>query len=405
MVFAILFVLSTVLAIWSTSMERLLFSPQPYKNALSQEHVYYQLPGLLSELLTDDTPLSGCAGNPVTCEAISSELKACYLQALGEARYGELAGSRDLANPEEQAKIQDCYSQYPQPGQMQLQGKTQGPLGTPAFMKSLAAVNWEAIINLMLPPQDLQSMLEGGLDQAFAYLNGQTDQAGLSLVKIREHLAGPAGTQIPLIILHSQPACTTEELEKIVVGLGNGEILICNPLDDQTLGFVLPMLQQPLNSLVMKIPDQLVIIAPPPAGAPAPGSGTFGRDPISTLRTVRRVMEFSPAAPVVFLLLVTVFGVRSTKSWLQCWGIPALLGGVLTLGLAAISKPAASWGWNTFIVTRFPPYLPSAIPELGAGLVRDVIGSLLNPIVVQAVFLSVLGLLLWAGSFFVKSRF
>ena len=382
---------------WLTTIDRQLFSPVLYKKALAQEHVYYQLPGILTGILTSSTPLNSCAGNPLACLNISPELKACYQQALGMTRYNILSNGTDHASAAEQALIVSCLKQYGP-------GDTQGPFGTPGFLKNLQAKNWEAIINLALPPQELQSMLEGGLDQTFAYLKGQTDSAGIPLVKFKQQLLGQSSAQILMIILHSQPACTTDELEKIILGLSKGEILICNPVDDQTLGLILPILQGPMNSLIGKIPDKLVLIGPLPAGSPVPGQGPFGSDPITTMRLARQGMELSPVLPLAFLLLITGFGVRSVKSWLQWWGIPILIAGLLALGLAGMSMLGIDWGWNTFIATRIPSYLPSAISEIGHGLVTIVMGSLANSVVLQAFILSLVGLLALGGSFYVKNQ-
>ena len=396
--------ITAVLALWLTPFERQLFNPQLYKDALAQQHVYYQLPVILGEILTSNQPLNHCAGSPVTCENISPELKACYQRTFGDGRYVILASGQDQASAAEQILIQACLNVYGTPSQTPTQGNSQNQNGMPAFMETLTAANWATIINLLLPPQDLQSMLEGGLDQTFAYLNGETDTVSLSLVKLREHLAGPAGSEILLVLIHSQPACTTEVLEKIIVGLTNGEILLCNPLDDQTISLILPILQEPLTSLVNKIPDEATLIDPPSAGSPEPGSGPFGSDPITTLRIVRRVVSLSPILPLAFLLLITSFGVRSFKSWLQWWGIPILITGLITLALAGITMLTLNWSWNTFIVTHIPSYLPTAIADIGHEVVIFIVGTVVRSVVIQAVILTFVGLLAWAGSFFVKSR-
>jgi len=188
------------------------------------------------------------------------------------------------------------------------------------------------------------------------------------------------------------------------VGLTNGELLLCNPLDDQTLSLILPILQEPLTSLVSKIPDEATLIDPPPAGSPEPGSGPFGSDPITTLRIVRQVVSLSPILPLAFLLLIISFGVRSFKSWLQWWGIPILITGLITLCLAGATMLTLNWGWNTFIVTHIPSYLPTVIADIGREVLRYIVGTLVKSIVLQALILTLLGLLAWAGSFFVKSR-
>ena len=350
--------ITAVLALWLTPFERHWFNARLYKDALAQQHVYYQLPVILGEILTSNRPLNPCAGSPVTCENIPPKLKTCYQKTLGNARYATLASRQDQASAAEQILIQACLNLYGTPSQTPTQANSQNQNGTPAFMETLTAANWATIINLLLPPQDLQSMLEGGLDQTFAYLNGETDTASLSLVKLRAHLAGPADSEILLILIHSQPACTTDVLEKIIVGLTNGKILLCNPLDDQTLSLILPILQEPLTSLVNKIPDEATLIEPPPAGSPEPGSGPFGSDPITTLRIVRRVIRLSPIMPLAFLLLITSFGVRSFKSWLQWWGIPILITGLISLGLAGVTMLTLNWGLE-YIYRHPHPILPT----------------------------------------------
>jgi hypothetical protein len=63
-----------------------------------------------------------------------------------------------------------------------------------------------------------------------------------------------------------------------------------------------------------------------------------------------------------------------------------------------------NWGWNTFIAAHIPSYLPSAIADIGREVATFIAGTVVRSAVIQAIFLIFVGLLAWAGSFFVKSR-
>ena len=283
---------------------------------------------------------------------------------------------------------------------------TQGitPGGMPPFMKNLSASNWETLINLILPPKDMKIMAEGTIDQVFAYLNGKTDSARLSLVQLKAHLTGPAGTDVLTQLLRSEPACTNEELAKINAGLASDETLFCNPPDEATLNKLLSNLRKQLNDAVTKIPDEAVIIKPPPAGSPAPGSGPFGADPISTIRTVRLFLPLSLLVPLAFLLLVTLFGVRSLKGWMRWWGIPIFFAGIILLGLGIAVLPVLKWAWNPLVAVRFPSYLPTDIATLAHDLAFAFARGLFLWVVIEALLLAGLGLAAWVVSYFLKTR-
>lgn len=55
----------------------------------------------------------------------------------------------------------------------------------------------------------------------------------------------------------------------------------------------------------------------------SPDAGGEQQDPRSTLRLIRLGLRLSPLIPVVLLLLVALFAVRSRKGLLRWWGIPS----------------------------------------------------------------------------------
>ena len=68
------------------------------------------------------------------------------------------------------------------------------------FVGALGPGAMQELFVSILPPEMLQSIVEGGIDQALAYVNGQTGQADVGLGSLNEELAAnSAGLTNPLI--------------------------------------------------------------------------------------------------------------------------------------------------------------------------------------------------------------
>jgi hypothetical protein len=165
----------------------------------------------------------------------------------------------------------------------------------------------------------------------------------------------------------------------------------------------MPQLQNQLAALVTQIPDKAMIIKP--SSQPAqPGGGPLGNDPITVIRTVRLVLRLSPLLPLGLLLLVTLFGVRSLKGWLRWWGIPFFFAGAIALVPGIALLPALNWAWNNFVVPRIPPFLSANVANIGHELATYIIHGLSEQIILQTAILLAVGLAMWVGSCFIKSR-
>lgn len=457
-IFAILFVITTILALLLTTVNRQMLNANLFKNALAEQNIYERLPEIVGVALTSSFLSDPCAQNQLACniEGASPELHACLTNALGPVAFQAIGsgqrsptdselqlaqpcldqyGSRQTTNnflpgetlPNASPDVQTCVKQaigeqaynelfsnqrLPTETENQLmspcfaQSGTDGPgggSGMPSFMQNLAAADWQTILTILLPPDDLQTMTESTLDQMFAYLNGETDTVTVPLDKLKERLAGPAGTDLIIQLINSQPPCTMQLLVQMASGTSNGGMILCKPPE-----FVLPimvsLLQELLNTAATKLPDQATIIKPPSPGTLPSGTGPFGTDPITTIRTVRLIMRLSPLLPLAFLLLVTLFAVRSPKSWMRWWGIPIFVSGTIALGLGISVLPALNTAWTMFIVPRIPPFFPADIAGIGLELVRSIVHTITEVIVLQAIILLAVGLAAWIGSSFIKTK-
>ena len=408
LLFAILFVITTILALFLTTINRQMLNASIYKNTLSEQNIYQRLPEIVGVMLTSNYIIDPCSQNPLACsmDGASPELQACLTSALGAEAYAAIGSGQRSPTDAELQLAQPCLDQYgshqtasPPSGT----GGSGGGSGMPSFMQNLSAADWQSLLTILLTPDDLKTMTESALDQMFAYLNGQTDTVTVRLEKLKERLKGPAGTDFIMQLINSQPPCTGEEMLQIVIGLENGDILFCKP-PEILLPAMVSLFQELLNAAAKQLPDQATIIKLPSPGAPPSGTGPFGADPIATIRMVRLIMRLSPLLPLAFLLLVTLFAVRSLKSWMRWWGIPIFFSGVIALGLGILALPILNTAWTLFVVPRIPPFIPPDIAGIGQELVRSIVHTLTGGIVPWAIIMLAFGLAAWVGSYFIKPR-
>jgi hypothetical protein len=403
-IFAFLFVITTLLAILLTTLNGQMFNSRLYKNAMVELNIYGRLPEIVGTAITTSFMIGPCDQNQLTCsiDGTSSELQICLKTALGTAAYQAIGSGSRSPTSAELHLAQPCLEEYG-PGQAaNLQSRDSGS-GMPLFMQNLTAADWHAFLSIVLPPDNLKSMTESILDQMFAYLNGEVDSVYVPLDTLKQRLLGQSGADLFLQLLNSQPPCNDQDLSQLLLGTSSGGMVFCKP-PEEVLPVVTALLPDLLNSVVPHIPDKAFIIKPPAPGTPIPGSGPFGADPISTLRTIRLVMRLSLLIPLVLLLLVTLFAVRNLKSWMRWWGIPFFVAGTITLLFGISIVPAFKSTWTWFIAPRIPAFIPAAIPSIGLELLRSIIHSLSGWIIVPGIILCALGLGAWIGSHYIKGK-
>ncbi len=457
LIFAIFFVFTAILALLLTTINRQVFNANLYKKAMVEQNIYERLPEIVGVTVTSTSNFlsNPCAQNPLACniDGASPELQACLTTALGPEVYEAIGSGRRNPTDAELQLAQPCLDQYGsqhttatyQPGEtlpnaspevqacikqaigelaynelfenqrlpMETENQLMSPClaqsdegdsgGMPSFFQNLTAADWQAIVTILLPPDDLQIMTETALDQIFAYLNGETDTATVPLDKLKERLAGPVGTELIMQLLNSQPPCTGEEVAQMSGGTDSDGMVLCKPSEDD-LPTVISQLQEQLNAVIPQIPERATIFKPPSTDAPPSGTNPFGTDPISILRTVRLIIRLSPLLPLALLLFVTLFAVRSLKSWMRWWGIPIFVSGAMALVLGVLAMPALNAAWTLYIVPRIPPFIPTDIAAIGLGLARSIGQGISQGIVIRAIILFTLGLAAWIGSYFIKSK-
>ena len=226
-------------------------------------------------------------------------------------------------------------------------------------------------------------MADNALDGTFDYLNGRSSSASISLLPVKAQLAGPSGMNVVLQILSRQPACTTEQLTQMAMGLLGGEIALCNP-PQEAIGLMTPFLQSQLQTMTTLIPNEVTFI-------PGTFSGTL-QDPRIQLNRIRSLIRLTPILPVLLLFAVTIFGVRSFVDWLTWWGWPFMIAGVGSVLIGLVGAPLVGWLLQLLLQSQstipIPPVFASSIAETTTAVARQI----LAPVMIEGAILGIVGL-------------
>jgi hypothetical protein len=361
--FAAAFIIATLLSLIIFNVQGQLLDSDTYKNALEEQEIYTLLPTLVAKQIATSMTYNPCLENPEQCEGEDQD--------------------QDPAEDENG--------------------------GPPAYLKNLSQEQWELILTQLLTPEWTQTQTESALDQLFTFLdsNDNTLSITISLVDLKANLTGQKGMDIIKQLVNAQPPCT-EQLLDILFDIATGtftpdELLLCAP-PEELLDELAPEIEGALEIVIQELPDEVNIEQNLFGDEDNQGSEVPLGDSGINVRTIRFFMRFSPLLSVLFLGLLTLFGVRSLKGLLLWWGIPFMTAGLLGLTLALMGMPILNWGWTTFAEVRIPAVLDPEFVDLGFETVRLVFRSLLRTIALQAGLMTLLGIILTGASIFLKGQ-
>jgi hypothetical protein len=247
----------------------------------------------------------------------------------------------------------------------------------------------EGFLRIMLSQETLKAMGDETLISVFAFLNQQTDLIQISLVPLKASMASDAGVQAVYSLLNTQPDCTMEQMAQAAMNLlGSGEIQFCKP-PAELMPMLTPIIQGQMQATAQIIPDQLILFMAMP-----------GNDPRANLQTARMAMRFSPVLPLGFLLLMSIVTVRSFKSWLNWWGNPLFITGLLTALISLVGAPIFGTILRSVLSSRLPIAMLGSASELASAMFQ----ALLSPILWQGLGIAFIGFGMTVAGYFIKSK-
>jgi hypothetical protein len=323
--FAILFVLTTVLAFALYFTEQSAFDADLYKQALTEEKVYQRLPELAAQ------------GLAIAAQRSNNSVLSIF--------------------------------------------------------RNLSEEEWRGLVLKLLPPEQLRILAEDAVTQIMAYLNGESDVAVLSLNSLKTYLQSPEGVNAIYGMLKAQPDCTMEQLT--AMALNQQALTLCNPPDTFLVIDLRPIVEAQIKAMISLVPEQVTLIS---------ANSVKPRD-LRNLKNLRLVMRLSPFLPILCLLAITVLVVRSFRGWLNWWGYPLLFAGFISMFLSALGRPLAARIFQIFIVPVLPVALPPDIVDVFKDLTATIVHNALQPTLLMAGMMALIGLIMVAVSFLLRKRF
>jgi hypothetical protein len=244
------------------------------------------------------------------------------------------------------------------------------------FVEALTSDNWAKIIQTLLPPEELQAMTQEGITQFFAYLNGGADNPHVSLIPFKQRLAGAPGLNAAMNFIHSQPACTVDQLIEVIASFGK---VLCNP-PQAILNAGKPFIKSQLSLAAESIPDQISFT---PFGAQTSA--------LQNLRLIKSVMQISPLVPLAFLFGVAIFAVRTFKDWFEWWGWSCSIAGVTSTIFTYAGLPLIRPALENYIVGQIQFVIPPEFSDAIKTITEAVLQRIFQPMGWQSLALSGIG--------------
>ena len=261
-----------------------------------------------------------------------------------------------------------------------------------SLFSNLSEEEWRILVVNLIPPDVQRNLAEEAVTQVMAYLNGERDTVALSLTPLKNHLLSPEGVEAVYGFLKVQPDCTVEQLT--AMALSQQALTLCNPPETFLIFDVRQIIEAEIRGMLAYIPEQVTIVTADESRV----------QELRDLQAIRFFMRWSPLLPVLFLLLITLLAVRSVRDWLVWWGYPFLLAGLASMFLSVLSGPMASLTFQIFIAPSLPAVFPAEIVDVFRDLTGTIVRNALQPILLIAGFMALVGLIMAALTFLVRNK-
>ena len=114
-------------------------------------------------------------------------------------------------------------------------------------------------------------------------------------------------------------------------------------------------------------------------------------------------MQLTPAIPLVLLLAITIFAVRSLKEWLRWWGWPFIITGILSALLAIVGSPVVRLFMER-VILHGNADMPPVFLDMMRGVVDSLTHLILRPIVFEGIILSLVGIGMVVTAYFLSRK-
>jgi hypothetical protein len=263
------------------------------------------------------------------------------------------------------------------------------------FLSGFDQNDLETLLGAVLPADYVRGQLDGVIDQFFGYVNSEAARPSvkLSLVDLKRRLSGGVLEDAYVKVLQTKPPCATDT--------GVLPAACCPPAE--RLPEVRERFREMIAPAVKELPDSVDLFAVRDGGQADRVFAMVGQVR-GRLRVYATLARWGWVVPVVLLLGVAVFGVRSLRGLLLWWGVPCLVAGGVALMCAL---PGAALG-DLFFQWLIKPQLPAEVPaeavEAVFGVAMGVVLVVLGAALKSATYLALGGGMAVVLALFLRSK-
>ncbi len=193
----------------------------------------------------------------------------------------------------------------------------------------LSPAEREEILTTLMPPGWVDAQLDNVVHSFFTWIMSDQPEPRIAvdLVPLKEGLRKGGLRRMIDTLIDSWPSCTTDEVEIMREELertGEIQIEVCEPPEpyrSQVLDFAV----DELGNLIREQPDKIPLIDSLDA---SPAEVTEFKEQFRFLRSVMMWGWFLPASLLGVVMLLVIRSMRDIGQW---WGIPLLVGGLLSI--------------------------------------------------------------------------
>ncbi len=193
----------------------------------------------------------------------------------------------------------------------------------------LSQAEREEILTTLMPPEWVDAQLDNIIRSFFTWLDSDqpAPRLAIDLVPIKEGLLKGGLRRMLDTLIDSWPSCTTDEIDSMsqeLMRTGEIPIEVCEPPEpyrSQVLDYAITE----LGNLIRGQPDKLQLIKSLDA---TPAEVLAFKGQLQFLKSVMMWGWFLPASLLGVIMILTIRSMRDIGHW---WGIPLLIGGLLSL--------------------------------------------------------------------------
>ena len=195
------------------------------------------------------------------------------------------------------------------------------------------------------------------------------------------------GAQVFNRALNTLPACTIGQLFQMGANmlLGVQNTILCNP-PQELVTLVTPLIEAQFQVTVDSIPNEILLV-----GTANPRMLAFK----ARVDSLRKIMNISLWLPLIFLIGLTLFSVRSLNDWLKWWGIPLIVTGIASAITALIGAPLLAGMMKLFIL-KGNEGMPQLVANMIENITRATAHQILQPMITQGLVITTAGVFLLA---------